>query len=379
MQPRSAYQRPVDALALAQNFRVFANADCANEPLYAALSRAIASDQDILELLLEAPYQQRRPVLLFAATHDLLLAGVEHPLARFYGSVAREGEMRGDVDHAFPAFADFCAQQRDTLLASLRERTTQTNEVGRCAALRLVLAGLQRERPIALVDVGCSAGLNLLVDRYRFSYRLPDTSVHTVGPESPVVIVATFETVAFPFGRAEMPAIVERCGIDLAPLDVRDARDARWLRACVWPSEVERHARLDLAIAVARAMEPDAALDLHRGDVDDRLAAIVDGLDTAVRPVMFHSWTVSYFDRAARVRFADTARAIVCDRDGVWISAESAGVVPGLDAPALPGDASPARREATIWHVTTRDTDGTCEVRAVARTHPHCRWIEWLA
>ena len=59
----TAYQRPVDAAALAQNFRVFANADCDSEPLYAALSRAIAGDRDILELLLQAPYPQRRPVL----------------------------------------------------------------------------------------------------------------------------------------------------------------------------------------------------------------------------------------------------------------------------------------------------------------------------
>ena len=132
----TAYQRPVDAAALSQNFRVFANADCASEPLYAALSRAIADDRDILDLLLEAPYQQRRPVLLFAATHDLLLKGIGHPLARFYRSVASEGEVRTDVDHAFPAFADFCSQQREALPAALRAPTTQTNEVGRCAALR---------------------------------------------------------------------------------------------------------------------------------------------------------------------------------------------------------------------------------------------------
>lgn len=371
----TAYRRPVDAHSLAQNFRVFADADCASEPLYAALSRAIADDKDIVDLLLAAPYPQRRPVLLFAAMHDLLLAGVEHPLARFYRSVARDGEVRGDVEHAFPAFADFCAQQHDALLASLRERTTQTNEVGRCAGLRLVLATLENRRPIALIDVGCSAGLNLLVDRYRFDYHLPDASVCTIGPDSPVVIPAAFEAGAFPSDRGAMPAIVERSGIDLAPLDVHHARDARWLRACVWPSDVERHSRLSNAIAFAR----ETTLDLHRGDVNDRLIAIVEGLDRDVRPVVFHSWVVSYFDHAARTRFAEAARAIVTERDGVWISAEASGVVPGLDAPALPDDASPARREATIWHLTTRSAEGACEVRTMARTHPHCRWIEWLA
>ncbi len=375
----TAYQRPIDAASLAQNFRVFASADCAGEPLYAALSREIASDRNILELLLEAPYPQRRPVLLFAATHDLLLAGVEHPLSRFYRSVTDDAEVRGlasmSVEHAFAAFADFCGQRRDALLASLRERTTQTNEVGRCAGLRLLLAGLDRDTPIALIDVGCSAGLNLLVDRYRFSYRLNDKSVRAVGPESPVEIAAMFEADAFPFGRAAMPAIVERCGIDLAPLDVHDARDARWLRACVWPSDVERHARLAGSIAIAR----DASIELHRGDATDRLTAIVDRLDRDVRPVVFHSWVVSYFERAARTQFVEAVRAIVIERDGVWISAESAGVVPGLDAPALTDDAAPERREATLWHLTTRNVKGACEVRTMARSQAHCRWIEWLA
>ena len=371
----SAYRRPVDAASLAENFRVFANAECANEPLYAALSHGVAIDDDILALLLEAPYAQRRPVLLFAVTHDLLLSGIEHPLARFYRSVGLTGEARSDVDHAFVEFADFCRQHQEVLLVGLRERTTQTNEVGRCAGLRLMLAGLDPERPIALIDVGCSAGLNLLVDRYRYEYQLREQRMHTVGPESSIVIRADLESNFFPFESATMPAIVARRGIDLAPLDVRDGRDARWLRACVWPSESQRHGRLGAAIALAR----DTSVELRRGDASACLATIVKEIDDEVRPVIFHSWVVSYFDRAARLRFAEAARAIVSERGGVWISAESTGVVPGLDAPLLHDDASLARREATIWHVTTRDARGDCESRAMARTHAHCRWIEWLA
>ncbi len=75
------YERPLDAAALANNFRIFADADCAGEPLYATLSRAVAGDPTLLALALGAPYAQRRPVLLFACVHDLLLAGTAHPLA----------------------------------------------------------------------------------------------------------------------------------------------------------------------------------------------------------------------------------------------------------------------------------------------------------
>lgn len=90
----SGYRRPTDADALATNFRVFAAADCANEPLYAALSQAIAGQPDTLALLMEATYAQRRAVLLFGAVHDLLLAGSDHPLGAFYGTVAGHDAMR---------------------------------------------------------------------------------------------------------------------------------------------------------------------------------------------------------------------------------------------------------------------------------------------
>ena len=65
------------------------------------------------------------------------------------------------------------------------------------------------------------------------------------------------------------------------------------------------------------------------------------------------------------------------ERDGAWISAEAAGVTPGLAAPPVPVDADATLREATVWHVTTR-VAGTPDSRCVARSHPHGRWIAWF-
>ena len=276
------YRRPVDAASLAHNFRVFADADCADEPLYRALSRAIATDDDTLALLMQAPYPQRRPVLLFASVHDLLLAGQEHPLGRFYRSL----DVRGfdpDVTGAPAAFFDFCRAHREALAALLAERSTQTNEIGRSAGLRLALATLG-EQPIALVDVGCSAGLNLLVDRYRFEMTLPDGSIVHAGPNGPIVVPVSIVS-GRPDPARPIPSIRQRVGIDREPLDVRDDRDARWLGACVWPSDVARHQRLAAAIALAR----DAALDVRRGDAVDTIADALDGVAPGVRPVVFHS------------------------------------------------------------------------------------------
>ena len=365
----TGYVRPVDAASIAQNFRVFAAADCEAESLYEALSRGIAETPEVPDLVSTAPYRQRRPVLLFACVHDLLLSGVAHPLAAFYGSIAGP-DARRDVDEAAGVFADFCRAHRETLTAMLATRTTQTNEIGRGAVLRAILGTEAASSRLALVDVGCSAGLNLLVDRYRFVYRSSDREV-VVGPESSVVIPATM-TGAAPRGiDAALPDVVARIGIDLSPLDVRDERDARWLHACVWPSELDRRRRLTAAIDIAR----EVRLDLRAGDATTLLPAVLDALDPALRPVVFHSWVVSYFETGTKTRFADAMRALVVARDGLWISAEGAGVVPGLafdEARAEDG------REATLWHCTHRASDGTATTTLVAYSHPHGRWIEWV-
>ena len=267
----------------------------------------------------------------------LLLAGIAHPLATFYRSVVGDA-VRSDVDRAAPAFFDFARQHRDAIAGSLATRATQTNEVGRAAGLRLALATLNERRPVALIDVGCSAGLNLLVDRYRFAYRLVDGSEAIAGPPSDV-LVSTDIVSGRPDIARDVPPIVRRIGIDRSPLDANDPRDARWLQACVWPGDAARHARLAAALDAARS----TWLDIRRGDAADLLDDVLAGLGPDPRPVVFHSWVVSYFDGQARRRFVDAVRAMVADRDGAWISAEGPNVVPGLAAPPLPDDADAAR------------------------------------
>lgn len=369
----TAYQRPLDADAVANNFRVFGAADCGSEPLYAALCPAIADDASAIALVLEAPYRQRRPVLFFAAVHDLLLAGVDHPLAAFYRTVARPDAFRDDVEHAWPVLADFCRVHREALVDAFRTRSTQTNEVGRSAVLRLALATLDAGRPIALIDVGCSAGLNLFVDRFRVTYR-SETDAIATGPASNVDVKAAVSGLDATTLPTALPAIVERVGIDVAPLDMRDPLDARWLRACVWPSESDRHARLDAAIAITTR----EAFTLVKADALDGLDDALARVDPGTRPVVFHSWVASYFDGASRARFAHRMMTMVEDQDGAWVSGEAAGAFAALPAPSLPDDAPPETREATSWHRTIRGADGRPASTLLARSHPHGRWIDWL-
>jgi hypothetical protein len=141
---------------LARRFRAFASRKCAGvSPLYAALGAALAGDR--------AP-----PNMLFAAVHALLLdTARDDPLAAHYASLTPHPKPPED---AFSAFKAFCRKHEDAIAALLARRAVSTNEVGRSACLMPAyarVAALAGE-PLRIVEVGASAGLNLLWDRYAY-------------------------------------------------------------------------------------------------------------------------------------------------------------------------------------------------------------------
>src|SRR4051794_15857901 len=131
---------------LSTGYRRFAEDEARGKsPLYEELARGVAADDEILDLLLDLPRLKRQPNLLFAAARHLL--GTPNGWSRF-----RRGVM----------------QRKDALRTLMLMRSTQTNEPGRCAALLPLLAGLPQ--PLALLEVGASAGLCLLPDFYGYDY-----------------------------------------------------------------------------------------------------------------------------------------------------------------------------------------------------------------
>jgi len=354
--------------ALAARFRTFSDVECRDEPLYRALCDAIARDDDALGLLRVAPAEQQRPNLLLAAVHDVLLAGADHPLREYFPDL---GGGRA-VDAALPEqFADFRTAQHEALIQCLGSRTTQTNEVGRCAVLWPALQAIGRRlgrSQLALIDIGCSAGLNLGVDRYRYEY-----GELALGPvEAEVAVRCRLAGERRP-DRAAGVEIVERLGIDPSPLDVDDEAAVRWLRACIWPHDRERRARFDRAVASARRERWPV-----RREADCAMAAqaIVAALPSTVLPLLFNSWVLTYLDPAARDRHHRIMEALVA-RGAAWLSAEPPSLQLGDAAvPALVED-TPEHREATLWTSCTLD-GGRVRYRVVARAHPHGTWMQWL-
>lgn len=364
--------------ALARLFTHFGDHECRDDPLYVALCRLIAARAPLLELLQHAPATQRVPNLLLAALHDRVLAGPPHEFSRYFPSV---GGTRAPDGALAAALDDFVAAQSGELTALLASRHTQTNEIGRCAVLWPALCALaagRGQRRLALLDFGCSAGLNLGVDHYRYDYGGFSLGA-AAAPEVPTIECRAVGARAAALRDCERsaPTLVARAGIDPAAVHVFDATQLRWLRACVWPYDRERTARFDLALTIARRER----FAVRR--CDDCATAIEPWLDTlpaGVLPVVFNSWVLHYFDKAARQAHVVFMRELVQRRDIVWLSAEGAHIPLG-DAPFEPvGDAQvndDTVANGTQWWLTAAGA-GAPMLTLLARSHPHGRWLQWL-
>jgi len=366
-------------------FARFSGEPLRDDPLCQALAAAAARHADWAALLAAAPAAQRWPLLWLAALQDRVLAlaqaGERPALADYYASA---GPARAPDAALEGHLGDFIERERDVLAHCIATRTTQTNEVGRCAVLWPVLQALVEatgRRRIALLDVGCSAGLNLGVDRWRYRY-VDDATSATIAtiattppgrdPRAPEIACRLLAgTRAGAVTRDVSPEIVRRAGVDLNPIDIGDAAEVRWLRACLWPHDGERRARLDAAVAVARTQPwPLRACTDVVAAVDDWL----DGVPADAMPVVFNSWVLSYFDAPLLRRYADRVLAHVGARGAAWIAADD----PALSRtwwPDKPASAADQRANATAWTVARPDGAGGVAWQLAATSHAHGRWM----
>lgn len=280
------------SVGIAENYRRFAQRDVvARSSAYQELALAVARDGTVIDFLATLPAGKQQPNLLFAAARLIL------------GDTPGEQSLRHLVD-----------QRTDELATVMRRRRTQTNEVGRCATLLPALSRLPQ--PLALIEVGASAGLTLLPDRYSYDY--DGHLVRGTDPSAPTLTCHVTGPVPLPDA---VPSILWRAGLDLNPLDVASDDDVAWLECLVWPGQPERRDRLRRAAASARRDPPP----VHRGDLIDDLPALVARVPTeAATIVVFHSAVLAYLEPPRRAAFAD----LVADLGVHWMSNEAPGVLP---------------------------------------------------
>jgi hypothetical protein len=226
------------------------------------------------------------------------------------------------------------------------QRRTQTNETRRCATLLPALNLIRG--PLALIEVGASAGLCINLDLYSYDYG----STALAGTHgAPVLRCEVRGSLPAP---PERPDVVWRAGLDLNPLDATNPDDALWLECLVWPGQDERLSNLRKALDVARAHP----VSVEPGDLLIDLPRLVAQAPEGATVVVLHSAVLAYVDDVGREQFAATISEL-----GVrWLANEAPGVVPGVVAPR----ASEAQFILSL--------DG----HALAFTQPHGEWIEWI-
>lgn len=322
-------------------------------PLYERIADAVVADRAALELFGQAPPAAHLPLTPLAAARYLLLDGLDHPLGDVYAG-------RSDADPG-PLFLDLCRSQAAELLALLEMRRVQTNDCGRSALLgpACTWVAAQLPGPYALVDVGTSAGINLLCDRYRLDYGAHGAT----GPaDSPVHIQCEVAGGAPPIAE-RLPTFDHRLGIDLSPIDLSDEADARWLLACVWP-DTGRAERVEASIRLAQQHPPA----LLAGRANDVLPAVLDYLPDDTTAIVTTTWAFGYFSMEERVAF-DVLLADASQRRPIaWISAEGAGTVAALagDGPDGSDDLGAVRYER-----------GVATPQLLGRVHSHGHWLDW--
>ncbi|MFC0680890.1 DUF2332 domain-containing protein [Lysobacter korlensis] len=297
-----------------------------SSPLYEEWALAAAEDDEVLRLLEQLPLQQRSPVIVFGVAR--LLGAPESEWHRF----------RAWLVDSWPVVAH-----------EARSRGVQTNDPRRCAALLPLLATL--DGPLALVDIGASAGLCLYPDRY--AYRYDDRPV--LGNSTVLLECTTSGAVPVP---DRLPEVALRVGVDRTPLLLDRPDDMRWLEALLWPEQHERRALQRAAIELARTDPPT----MFEADAITGLAVALAGIPRGVRPVVITTGVLVYLPRAERMRFIESVRAAGCD----WIA---------LEAPAMLPDAA-ARLRVPV-HPDARFLLALNE-RPVAFTAPHGTRLHWL-
>lgn len=301
--------------------------------LYAEWAAGVAGDGPVQDVLARIPENRRQPPLVFAVTR-LLGAALE----------------------AYPVWRDFVLRNADAVVAECSARSLQTNEPLRLAALLPVLSEI--DGPIALLEIGASAGLCLYPDRYSYRFTGSDgelrVALDPLDGVSPVVLASRVDG---ELPELRLPEIVWRAGIDLAPLDARDTDDRRWLQGLVWPGETGREQRIAAALDIAASDPPM----LVAGDALERLDALVARAPVGATLVITTPGVLVHIPRAARSALVARIRELPAR----WVTIDPPGLLDVWEPPI----------DVEEWPGFAVALDG--RVRAAA--DPLGAWWEWRA
>jgi len=340
----------MDTASIASRFKLFGATECkGSSTLYEHLSEKIAHDDELLQLASHARQGQPIPNLFLGAVHYLLQDGKDHELREYYGSVVSSPRHVATV---FPFFRDFCLTYKQEIISILENKLVQTNEVRRCSYLYPAFCYVYEKtnRPLAFIEIGTSAGLQLLWDQYGYAYS-SDNEVYGEA-RSELIIRSEPRGGVPPCIRKQSPPVAARIGVDLHINDLGNRDDYLWLRSLIWPEHTERVATFEGA---SRCLQKQS-IQLIEGDGITLLPEIARGLPRDSVTVVFHTHVANQIPTADKHELTERIAALGEGRDifhlynNMW------------DAGRLHLDYYLA---GNAYHEILAETDG------------HGRWFQW--
>lgn len=317
-------------------YRAFGELEARGESeVYEDWALGVAGDARVVALIDSLPLQKRQPNLVFAA-------------ARLCGAP----DEPGAAGSGYARFRSWLLEHWPQVAEEALRRRTQTNEPRRCAALLPALGLIPG--PLALIELGASAGLCLQPDRYSYRYGRGGWLHPDAGPSAVALETDAEGPIPVP---ARLPEVAWRAGVDLDPLDVRDPDAVRWLTTLVWPGQAERRECILAAVGLAAQDPPPIA----RGEAIEELPELLANVPRGASTVIVTSAMLVYQPYAERMRLVAAIRA----SGARWVSLDGVGVLPEVDALL----AEPVRGRFTL------SLDG----EPLAEVGPHGQSVHWFA
>ena len=268
-----------------------------SSPLISELTRAAAEDDEIAALCLATRPGQLPGLLIFYVVHYLLLKSPDARLAAYFPSLT---DTPKPAREAFPAFREFCLEHRAEIAELLAWRTINTNLPEKATCLVPALRYVEREakEPLTLLELCCSAGLNMLFDDYHYDYGpagrvgVPGSPVQLkckiVGPNQPPI--------------EAMPQIRYRVGVDLVKVDTSDPLEQLWMQAVLAPEWRAEREHLKAALKIRNQRD----LRILQGDALEVVPSLLDELPGTLCVLM--SYCIGHWSMAARTALDELFR-----------------------------------------------------------------------
>lgn len=343
--------REMEINRLSERFTTFAKQECAgSSDLYEFLSLKIAEDDEMLDLSSYAKIGQPIPNLFFGAVHYLLLTKAAHELNQYYPSIVEKPKAFKD---SYPYFKDFCSLYREQIILILSEKIVQTNEVRRCGYLYPIFTYIydRVKKPLSLIEIGTSAGLQLIWDKYAYSYNSDEVYGRN---DSNVHIQAEIKGKNTPLLSKVIPPVSKRFGLDLHINDLSNPEDSVWLNALIWPEHTERRVLFEQALICLMNYKND--INLIEGDGIELFQSLSEQIPNDSLICIFHTHVANQMTTSMKNRLLDNVKKIAEQRD--------------------------------VFHIYNNIWDGNLHLDSfingiesneiVAKTDGHGRWFEWL-